>query len=48
MMQPAAFGITVSSSGRRASSLTTQPPGEFDPFMDVFDWDDFTSFDLGT
>lgn len=24
-----------------------QPPGDFDPFLDVFDWEDLTGIALG-
>ena len=49
MLPPTGFGVTVSDpslwlvSGDCANG---QPPGDFDPFLDVFDWEDLTGIVL--
>lgn len=51
ILPPPNLGITVSLQSLlaipRAFLTILQPPGEFDPFLDVFDWEDLTGIALG-
>jgi hypothetical protein len=51
MLPPPHLGVTVSRvlpncSISDTDSYSAQPPGEFDPFLDVFDWEDLTGMML--
>jgi hypothetical protein len=51
ILPPPNLGVTVRLTSlakiTRAPLTILQPPGEFDPFLDVFDWEDLTGIALG-
>ncbi|CAG8025251.1 unnamed protein product [Penicillium salamii] len=49
MLPPPHLGVTVSRDSLDPDLITdtsSQPPGDFDPFLEIFDWEDLTGMTL--